>query len=102
MTKWTHRWVIASIAVGAVALTTPVSAAPPQLTVQQEEQAHPGLVAAIREAEDALAKLRAAGDDFGGRRAKAIGDLKTAIHSMRSALFYRLHLDDAAIDAVNL
>jgi hypothetical protein len=85
-----------------VALAAPAFAAPPQLTIQQEEHAHPGMVAAIRESEDALAKLRAAGDDFGGRRAKAIQDLKTAIHSMRAALFYRLNLDDAAIDAVNM
>lgn len=83
---------------GVAAMTSPAFA-DPGLTVQQEAHAHPHIVAAIKNSENALKALQAAPDDFGGRKAQAIADLQRAIHSERAALFFRLHMDDAAIDA---
>jgi hypothetical protein len=42
--------------------------------------------------------LEAAPDDFGGNKAAAIADTRKAIHSLKRALYYRLKMDDAAID----
>jgi len=56
-------------------------------------------VEAIHHAEAALRLLQAAPDDFGGRKARAMDDLRRSIHSLRAALFFRAHMDDAAIDA---
>jgi hypothetical protein len=44
--------------------------------------------------------LEAAPGDFGGNKAAAIADDRAAIHSLKKALYYRLHMDDAAIDNV--
>jgi hypothetical protein len=77
-----------------------VAFAAPQLSIQSEEAAHPRLVAAIREMKEALRDLEAAPDDFGGNKAAAIRDTRQAIHSVRKALYFRLHMDDAAIDRV--
>jgi uncharacterized membrane protein len=76
-----------------------MGAAQPMITYQQEAAAHPRIVKAIHDSEGALRELQAAPDDFGGRKAQAIDDLRRAIHSMRRALFFRTHMDDAAIDA---
>jgi hypothetical protein len=73
---------------------------PPQLTIQSEEAAHPGLVKAINEMRSAINTLRAGADDFGGNKAVAINDLVKAIHSVKKALYYRLQMDDVAIDRV--
>jgi hypothetical protein len=75
------------------------SAAGP-LTVQSEEAANPGLVAAMREMIDAIHKMDAAQGDFGGNKVRAIRDAQTAIHSLKKALYYRLAMDDAAIDRI--
>ena len=48
--------------------------------------------------QEALRLMEAAPDDFGGNKAAAIHDCKVAIHSLRKALYFRLHMDDAAID----
>ena len=40
--------------------------------------------------------LRLAIGDFGGNKAQAIHDCQVAIHSLRRALYFRLHMDDAA------
>lgn len=69
-------------------------------TVHSEEAAHPRLVHAIHNMQDALRELEAAPDDFGGNKAAAIRDTRQAIHSVRKALYFRLHMDDAAIDRV--
>ena len=53
----------------------------------------------VHDTEGALRELQAAPDDFGGNKAAAIADTKRAIHSMRKALFFRLRMDDAALDA---
>jgi hypothetical protein len=87
--------VLLAIALGAQPM---VASAAPQLTVQSERAAHPRMVEAIRHMEDALKYLEAAPDDFGGNKAKAMTDTRMAIHSLRKALYYRLKMDDAAID----
>jgi hypothetical protein len=92
---------------GALAAALMLSALPvaavaaPQLTIQTEEAAHPRIVAAIHELKHALEELEAAPDDFGGNKGAAIHDTKVALHSLRKALYFRLHMDDAAIDRVN-
>jgi hypothetical protein len=85
----------------ALALTSAplLAAAQPMLSVRSEAAAHPRIVQAIRQSEAALRLLQAAPDDFGGRKARAVGDLQRAIHSMRAALFFRLRMDDRALDA---
>jgi hypothetical protein len=81
-----------------VAALPQTAAAQPQLTIQSEAAAHPRIVQGIRQMEATLHDLDAAPDDFGGNKAKAEADLRTAIHSLRKALFFRLHMDDDAID----
>jgi hypothetical protein len=56
------------------------------------------LVKAIHEMRDALKELREAPDDFGGNKAAAIRDTEQAIHSLKKALYFRLKMDDAALD----
>ena len=89
----------ALLAVG-VGLKPTTAAADPQLTIQQEEAAHPRLVKAIHEMRDALHELEEAPSDFGGNKAAAIRDTKQAIHSLKRALYFRLKMDDAAIDRI--
>jgi len=72
--------------------------AEPQLTIKQEDAAHPRIVRAIHEMREALKELREAPHDFGGNKAAAIHDTELAIHSLKKALYYRLKMDDAAID----
>lgn len=72
--------------------------AEPEISMRSEEMAHPRLVKAIHEMRDALNELRAAPSDFGGTKAQAIRDTELAIHSLKRALYYRLKMDDAAID----
>ena len=75
-----------------------LASADPAPSIQSERAAHPRLVAAIREMKEALRELEAAPDDFGGNRAAAIADTRKAIHSLKRALYFRLKMDDAAID----
>jgi len=87
-----------------LALTGPVSsvlAAEPTPTMKSEEAAHPRIVKAIHQMNDVLDELRAAPHDFGGNKATAMEDTQQAIHSLKKALYYRLKLDDAAIDKAN-
>lgn len=78
--------------------TPSVAHADPQLTIRSEEMAHPRLVQAIHQMREALKELREAPHDFGGNKAAAIRDTEQAIHSLKKALYYRLKMDDAAID----
>jgi len=77
-----------------------VASAAPELTVQSERAAHPRLVEAINHMQAALRELEAAPDDFGGNKAAAISDARRAIHSLKRALYFRLRMDDEAIDRV--
>jgi len=85
------------IAFGAMPMLA--SAAPPY-TIQSEEAAHPRIVEAIHHMREALHEMEAAPDDFGGNKAQAIHDCRVAIHSLRRALYFRLRMDDAAIDRI--
>ena len=78
----------------------PMAAVAAPLTIQQEDAAHPRLVEAIHHMREALREMEAAPDDFGGNKAAAIRDTKIAIHSLRKALYFRLHMDDAALDRI--
>ena len=89
--------VLSSLALGAVPL---VASAAPELTIQSERAAHPRLDRAVHDMQDALKELQAAPDDFGGNKGNAIRDTQAAIHSLKKALYYRLKMDDAAIDKV--
>lgn len=75
-----------------------LASADPALSIQSERAAHPRIVAAIREMKEALREMEAAPDDFGGNKAAAIADTRKAIHSLKRALYFRLKMDDAAID----
>jgi hypothetical protein len=87
--------VLVGLAIGGQPL---VAIAAPALNVQSEEAAHPRLAKALHQMRDALRELEAAPDDFGGNKAAAIRDTRAAIHSLKKALYFRLHMDDAAID----
>ena len=75
-----------------------LASAAPQLSIQSERAAHPRIVEAIRLMQDGLRELEAAPDDFGGNKAAAIADTRRAIHSLKRALYFRLKMDDEAID----
>ena len=75
-----------------------VASAAPELTIQSERQAHPRIVEALNNMQSALREMEAAPDDFGGNKATAMNDTRRAIHSLKKALYYRLHMDDSAID----
>jgi hypothetical protein len=75
-----------------------LASAAPGLSVQSERASHPRIVAAIREMKEALREMEAAPDDFGGNKAAAIADTRKAIHSLKKALYFRLKMDDEAID----
>jgi hypothetical protein len=89
---------ISAVVAFGIAGHSSVALADPQLTMRSEDMAHPRLVKAIHEMRDALEELRAAPDDFGGNKAAAIRDTEKAIHSLRKALYFRLKMDDAALD----
>ncbi len=97
-----HRLIVTALA-SAIAVTVLNSPALAQAepNPQQEWRAHPNLVRAVRSCEAALADLQRAPDDFGGYKGQAITDLRASIHSLRKAIFYRTHMDDAAIDRAN-
>jgi len=87
--------VLMALAIGGAPM---VAFAAPQLTIQSEQKGHPKIIKAIHDMEEGLKALEAAPTDFGGNKAAAIKDLQTAIHSLKKALYFRLKLDDAAID----
>jgi hypothetical protein len=88
----------AAVLLGMGLCAQPMPASAAQLSMQSERAAHPRLVEAIRLLQDGLRELEAAPDDFGGNKAAAIADTRRAIHSLKRALYYRLKMDDAAID----
>lgn len=80
------------------ALPMVVNAQAPQLTIQSEQAAHPKIALAIREMENALYALELTKDDLGGNKPLAEKEMRNAILSLKKALYYRLKLDDAALD----
>jgi hypothetical protein len=99
--KSLNKLAAAAVLLGMGVCAQPMLAsAAPQLSIQSERAAHPRIVEAIRLMQDGLRELEAAPDDFGGNKAAAIADTRKAIHSLKRALYYRLKMDDAAIDGV--
>jgi len=98
----TSKFVSTGVTAALFVLTawTQATAAPPQPTIQSEEAAHPKIVVAIREMQNALRELSQTSDNFGGNKGQAVGELRNAIHSLKKALYYRLNMDDQAIDRV--
>ncbi|MFI4889836.1 MAG: hypothetical protein ACHQIL_04830 [Steroidobacterales bacterium] len=95
MNKLLAAGLIAGLGLAAMPM---VASAAPDLSMQQERAAHPRIVEAIHHMKEALRELEAAPDDFGGNKAKAIADTRQAIHSLKKALYFRLKMDDAAIE----
>ena len=93
--KFLAAGVLAGLALAALPM---LACAAPEVTMQQERAAHPRLVEAIHNMRNALKELELAPEDFGGNKAAAITDAHRAIHSMKKALYWRLRMDDAALD----
>jgi hypothetical protein len=97
--KYINKGMAAAVLLGMGLCVQPLLvSAQPALTVQSERAAHPRIVAAIHQMQEALREMEAAPDDFGGNKALAIADTRRAIHSLKRALYFRLKMDDAAID----
>jgi hypothetical protein len=62
-------------------------------TVRTEAANHPRIAAAIRELEEAIRYMEAAPHDFGGHKAAAIRDSRTAVTQLKLALAYRARQD---------
>jgi hypothetical protein len=62
-------------------------------TMRSEAAAHPRLVRAIENLEDAIAYLEAAPHNFGGRKAAAIQAARVAIGELRASLAFRAEQD---------
>ena len=62
-------------------------------TMQSEAAAHPRIVRAIQNLEDAIAYLEAAPNNFGGHKAAAIAASRAAIQELRASLAFRAQQD---------
>jgi hypothetical protein len=62
-------------------------------TMRSEAAAHPRIVRAIENLEDAVAYLEAAPDNFGGHKAAAIQASRAAIGELRASLAFRAQQD---------
>jgi hypothetical protein len=91
------RTMLAALAMGLCFTSVPAFA-DPELSIKSEEAGHPRIMKAIREMQEALHELKEAPHDFGGNKARAMQDTQAAIHSLKKALYFRLKMDDAAID----
>jgi len=58
-----------------------------------EAAAHPRIVQAIRNLEDAIAYMEAAPNDFGGHKAAAISASRAAVAELRASLAFRSRVD---------
>jgi hypothetical protein len=87
-------------AILACVLATPQARAAGPYTFEGERAAHPNLAHAIDQMYAALADLRAAPDTFGGHKGQAVIDLEHAILSTKRALYFRMHVDDRALEGI--
>ncbi|MDD4914233.1 MAG: hypothetical protein PHW13_04240 [Methylococcales bacterium] len=78
-------------------IATPVSAEP-QFSLQQEAVANPNLVNAFKEINAAIKELESTQQDYGGNTAKAIADLRSARAWIKTALNYRMQMDEEHLD----
>jgi len=94
-----NKMIASGLLLGMGLCAQPMAAsAAPELTIQSERAAHPRIVEAINHMNEALREMEAAPDDFGGNKGAAVADTRKAIHSLKRALYFRLKMDDAAID----
>jgi hypothetical protein len=75
-----------------------VASAAPEVTMASERAAHPRIAEAIHQLRDTIKDLEASPDDYGGNKSVAIADAHRSIHSLKKALYWRLKMDDAALD----
>ena len=61
--------------------------------MRTEAAAHPRIVQAIRNLEDAIAYMETAPHDFGGHKAAAISASRAAIAELRASLAFRAGVD---------
>jgi hypothetical protein len=96
------KTVMPVVMLAAVMTVTTISCAPvanaQQYTFQSERAEHPNLAGALDALNAAYQDLQAAPSEFGGYKAEAMRDIVRAIHSTKRALYFRMRLDDAAID----
>jgi hypothetical protein len=71
--------------------------ADPAITFKSEKEAHPQIVAAIKDLNVAIKHLNEAGHDFGGHKADAITAATNARKQLVWALFFRLKVDEAKL-----
>jgi hypothetical protein len=100
--KVTCKTVVPAVVLAAVMTLATIPCAPvadaQQLTVQTERRDHPNIVKAIEAMNAGLRDLEVAPSDFGGNKGAAMHDIRQAIHSLKKALYFRLKMDDTAID----
>ena len=92
-----RKFVIATAFVLTLFAGGAATAAP--LDLHAEAAAHPDVVEAIHHIDEAIRLLEASHDDFGGHKGEAIRAARAAAHQAKKALYYRLKMDDEAIDA---
>jgi hypothetical protein len=90
--------VLSMAGVMGLAALPQAAAAQPSPEMRAQIAAHPNMVEAIRDMQLAYRALDRAPDTFGGHKAAAMADLQRAIRSTKRALFYRIRMDDAALD----
>jgi hypothetical protein len=95
--KLLNKVTVAGLLLGLAMATQPMVASA-QETIQSERAAHPEIVQALQQMQGALRAMQSAPNDFGGNKRVAIDDTVRAIHSLKKALYFRLKMDDAAID----
>jgi hypothetical protein len=61
--------------------------------MRSEAAAHPRIVQAIRNLEDAIAYMEAAPDIFGGHKGAAIAASRAAVNELRASLAFRANQD---------
>ena len=61
--------------------------------MRSEAEAHPRIVQAIRDLEDAIAYMEAAPNDFGGHKGAAINASRAAVNELRASLAFRAQQD---------
>ena|ERR1700756_3847666 len=61
--------------------------------MHREEASHPGIMASIRNIQDAMNSLRNAPSDFGGHKEEAMASLQNAYIALKKALYYRLYVN---------
>lgn len=86
------RKLVTALSTSLLVASLSVSAANAQ-TMSSEAAAHPRIVRAIHDLEDAVSYLEAAPNNFGGHKAAAIQASRAAISELRASLAFRAQQD---------